>query len=99
MVVANIHQAKTHLSKLIEQAEAGEDVVIARNGKPAVRLTPVEAPVDASSQEQRGPEGYPAWMGSLKGRIWMAPDFDEPDEDLIRAFEESEIFPKDDPKT
>jgi prevent-host-death family protein len=42
MVVANIHEAKTNLSKLIEQAEAGEEVVIARNGKPAVRLTPVE---------------------------------------------------------
>ena len=42
MVVANIHQAKTNLSRLIEQAEAGEEVVIARNGKPAVRLTPIE---------------------------------------------------------
>ena len=41
MVIANIHQAKTNLSKLIEQAEKGEEVVIARNGKPAVRLTPV----------------------------------------------------------
>jgi len=38
----NIHEAKTHLSKLIEQAERGEDVVIARAGKPAVKLTPVK---------------------------------------------------------
>lgn len=51
MVIANIHQAKTNLSKLIEQAEAGEDVVIARNGKPAVRLTPVRPPGKMSKAE------------------------------------------------
>lgn len=43
MVQANVHEAKTQLSRLIEQAVAGEEVVIARNGKPAVRLVPVEA--------------------------------------------------------
>ena len=41
-MIVNIHAAKTNLSKLIERAEAGEEVVIARNGKPAVRLSPVE---------------------------------------------------------
>ena len=51
MVVANIHQAKTNLSKLIEQAEAGEEVVIARNGKPAVRLTPIQPPGKMSKAE------------------------------------------------
>jgi prevent-host-death family protein len=51
MVVANIHQAKTNLSKLIEQAEAGEEVVIARNGKPAVRLTPIQPPKKMSKAE------------------------------------------------
>ena len=94
MVIANIHQAKTNLSKLIEQAEAGEEVVIARNGKPAVRLTPVEAP----AEEPRRPDGLPAWMGSLKGQIWVSPDFDAYDEEIARMFEESEIFPKDDPE-
>jgi prevent-host-death family protein len=96
MIVANIHQAKTNLSKLIEQAEAGQEVVIARNGKPAVRLTPVVAPV--SVDEPRRPDGLPGWMGSLKGQIWMAPDFDAYDEEIARSFEESEIFPKDDPE-
>jgi prevent-host-death family protein len=42
-MIVNVHKAKSDLSRLIERAEAGEDVVIARNGKPAVRLTPVEA--------------------------------------------------------
>jgi prevent-host-death family protein len=93
MVVANIHNAKTNLSKLIERAEAGEEVVIARNGKPVVRLVPVETTADAP----RRPDGFPAWMGSMKGEIWIAPDFDDNSE-IIRDFEESEIFPKDDPE-
>ena len=95
MIVANIHNAKTNLSRLIARAEAGEEVVIARNGKPAVRLTPVvEAP---APDIPRHPDGLPAWMGSLKGQIWIGPDFDAVDEEIIRAFEESEIFPPDYP--
>ena len=94
MVIANIHHAKTNLSKLIEQAEGGEEVVIARNGRPAVRLVPVNPP--ASVDEPRRADGLPGWMGSLKGQIWMAPDFDAYDAEIARAFEESEIFPKDD---
>ena len=93
MVIANIHQAKTNLSKLIEQAEAGEEVVIARNGKPVVRLMVVEKPVD----EPRRPDGLPAWMGSLRGQIWIAPDFDDYDEELIKLFEDGPVFPPDEP--
>jgi len=65
-MIVNIHAAKTNLSKLIERAEAGEEVVIARNGKPAVRLTPVAD----SAREQGVSEGaMPAWVGSMKGEI------------------------------
>lgn len=92
MIVANIHKAKTTLSKLIEQAEAGEDVVIARNGKPAVRLVPVAPRRDV----ERRPDGLPAWMGSLKGQIVFGPDFDKADAEIERAFEESKIFPWED---
>lgn len=95
MIVANIHQAKTNLSKLIEQAEAGQEVVIARNGKPAVRLTPVQPVAD----EPRGPDGLPAWMGSMKGQIWVHPDIEATDREIARMFDESEIFPPDDPET
>ena len=93
MVIANIHQAKTNLSKLIEQAEAGEEVVIARNGKPVVRLAPVE---QARPDMPRRPDGLPAWMGSLKGRISIGPDFDAADEEIRRSFEKSRIFPWED---
>jgi len=59
----NIHEAKTHLSRLLERVAAGEEVVIARAGKPIARLVAVTPPV-------RRP-------GALRGKIWIAPDFDD----------------------
>jgi prevent-host-death family protein len=70
-----MHEAKTQLSKLVERAEAGEEVVIARNGKPVVRLVPVAA--EASLESVRG-----AW----RGRVHMADDFDEIPDDIAEAF-------------
>ena len=89
MIVANIHNAKTNLSRLIEQAEAGEEVVIARNGKPAVRLTPVTA----RDTVPRRADGLPSWMGSLRGRISIAADFDAYDQEIAEAFEASKLDP------
>ena len=75
MTQVNIHEAKTHLSRLIEAAERGEEVIIARSGKPAVRLTPVEGP------------GKPRIPGALKGRIRVSDDFDAPlPEEILSAF-------------
>jgi prevent-host-death family protein len=71
----NMHQAKSSLSRLVERALAGEDVVIARNGEPLVRLVPVPKP-----PKQRVP-------GRLKGKVWMAPDFDEMSEEELRDWE------------
>jgi prevent-host-death family protein len=92
-MIVNIHAAKTNLSKLIERAEAGEEVVIARNGKPAVKLTRVDEPAKLPRREKG------SWLGSLKGQIWMAPDMDAVDAEIAREFEESEIFPFDDEKS
>ncbi|TFV75028.1 type II toxin-antitoxin system Phd/YefM family antitoxin [Blastococcus sp. CT_GayMR19] len=70
----NVYEAKTQLSKLIDRAMAGEDVVISRSGTPMVRLVPVPArPV------RRTP-------GSARGQIRMAADFDELPEDVAAAF-------------
>lgn len=85
MIIANIHNAKTNLSKLIEQAEAGEEVVIARNGKPTVRLTLIEP----KAVIPRRPDGLPAWMGSMAGQIRIADDFDAYDAEIIKDFEAS----------
>jgi prevent-host-death family protein len=63
---ANIHEAKSQLSKLIEAALSGDDVIIQRAGKPAVRLVPYAEPVK------------PRVPGAWKGQVRMARDFDEP---------------------
>jgi prevent-host-death family protein len=73
--VVNMHQAKSSLSRLVERALAGEDVVIARNGEPLVRLVPL-----SKKREPRMP-------GRSKGRIWMAPDFDSMSEDEQKDWE------------
>lgn len=67
MISVNIYEAKTHLSSLVERAAAGEEIVIARNGKPTARLVPLQAPAG------RKPGGW-------EGQVWMAPDFDEADD-------------------
>jgi len=62
----NVHEAKTHLSRLLERVEHGEEIVIARAGKPVARLVPIEP----------APGKRP--IGRDKGKIWMSEDFDEP---------------------
>ena len=65
-MVVNMHDAKTKLSELVAAAERGEEIVIARNGIPAVRLVPVAA------------EFAPVRLGVLAGEIELRPDFDNP---------------------
>jgi prevent-host-death family protein len=75
MTQFGMHEAKTKLSQLVERAESGEDIIIARNGKPAVRLVP--ARTAASLASVRG-----AW----RGRVSMTEDFDVLPDDLAEAF-------------
>jgi prevent-host-death family protein len=75
MHVANIHEAKTHLSRLIERAASGEEIVIARAGKPVVRLI--------AYQEEKPPKRTP---GIWKGKVKMSRDFDELPESIAGAF-------------
>lgn len=72
MQVVNIHDAKTQLSKLLEQVQAGEDVVIAKSGTPIVRLVPY-AP----------PKRKIAPPGAMEGEIWISDDFDAPLNELF----------------
>jgi len=80
----NIAEAKAHLSELVARAEAGEEVLIARNGKPAVRITPIEP--------QRKP---PRRLGVWEHLNLDIPDsvFFDPDPELEQAVEASRIFP------
>lgn len=73
--IVNMRQVKTSLSRLVEKALAGEEVVIARNGEPLVRLVPV-----VKTREPQVP-------GRMKGKIWIAPDFDEMSEEDLKDWE------------
>ena len=65
MTTVNIHAAKTNLSKLIEAALSGEDIVIAKAGTPAVRLVPVAAGNIALTSGQRLARGFGSWEGRI----------------------------------
>jgi len=70
----NIHEAKTHLSRLLQRVAAGEEVIIARSGVPVAKL------IAASSESKSRP------MGMDKDKIWIAEDFDAPDPALEALF-------------
>lgn len=73
--LVNMHQAKSSLSRLVARALAGEDVVIARNGEPLVRLVPIRK------------EREPRIPGRSKGRVRIAPDFDTMSEEDLKDWE------------
>ena len=75
-IAVNVTEAKTNLSRLLEKAMAGEEIIIMRSGRPMVRLTPVEsAPLRRE-------------VGSAKGDFVVPDDFDDPlPEEILAAFE------------
>ena len=82
MKTVNIHQAKTQLSKLIEQASKGESFIIAKAGKPVVRVTPLTAP--AGAQVRR--------LGFMAGQVSVPDDFDRMGQEKIeRIFGEDTL--------
>ena len=74
MTITNIHEAKSQLSKLVDRALQGEEVIIARAGKPVVRLVPLR-------QGETPRQG-----GQWHGQVRIADDFDQLPEDVARAF-------------
>ena len=81
--VINVHEAKTHLSRLLKRVEAGEEITIGRSGKPVARLVPVVK--------------LPRQLGGWEGQMWIAEDFDETPEEIIEAFYSSKILPDEMP--
>ena len=75
MAEINVHEAKTHLSRLLRRVAAGEEIVIARAGKPVARLIPVAEPP------------RPRELGRDRGKIWIADDFDTLDPEILADFE------------
>lgn len=75
-VTVNIHEAKTHFSKLLERVRQGEEVIVAKAGKPVAKLVPIEQP-----QPDRKP-------GSARGLVKIYDNFDDPlPEDIQKYFE------------
>ena len=75
----NIHEAKTHLSRLLQRVAAGEEVTIARAGVPVAKL------IGAGTQSKSRP------MGMDRGKIWIAEDFDAPDPALEALFNDAPL--------
>jgi prevent-host-death family protein len=76
MATVNVHAAKTQLSKLLDQAEAGDEVIIARAGKPVARLVAIAPPKPTRT------------LGLLAGKLRLRDDFDAPlPDDVLADFE------------
>ena len=72
--IVNVHDAKTQLSKLLARVEAGEEIVIARAGKPIARLVPERAPRPSDL------------IGALRGQFTYPEDFNDPDPEIEEMF-------------
>jgi prevent-host-death family protein len=76
MATVNVHEAKTQLSRLLARVEAGEEIVIARDGKPVARLAPVRPPAPKRV------------FGAMKGKAWVGDEILEPlPEEELAAWE------------
>lgn len=76
MATYNMHDAKTNLSRLAERAANGEEIVIARNGRPLAKLVPASPSRPALN------------LGAWKGKVWISEDFDAPlPDEMQRAFD------------
>lgn len=74
--IINIHDAKTHLSRIVDEVAAGTEVIIAKAGKPLARLSPISAPVKKKK------------LGLLKGKVKVSDDFNAPlPDDVLADFE------------
>ncbi|MSO99346.1 MAG: type II toxin-antitoxin system Phd/YefM family antitoxin [Rhodospirillaceae bacterium] len=75
MAVINVHEAKTHLSRLLERVRAGEEIILGKSGKPIAKIVPYT------------PQAEPRKPGIAKGKIWIADNFDDPlPEDIMKVF-------------
>jgi prevent-host-death family protein len=70
----NVHEAKTHFSRILEQVATGEEVVISKAGEPVAKVVPLRPKVSRTD------------YGSLRGQIRIADDFDELPDDIAEAF-------------
>lgn len=83
----NIHEAKTHLSRLADEAGAGETIILAKAGKPVAKIVPLEEPQTKKKERRK--------LGFLKGRLNVPDDFDMMFQDeIIKMFEGEDDLPR-----
>jgi prevent-host-death family protein len=83
----NIHEAKTHLSRLVDDAGAGETIILAKAGKPVAKIVPLEEPQPKKKEPRK--------LGFLKGKLNVPDDFDTMFQDeIIRMFEGEDDLPR-----
>lgn len=80
MQTINVHEAKTHLSRYLEQAAKGEEFILSKNGHPMARLIPFEPTLQTKRK-----------LGGVTG--WIADDFSDLDEEIAAHFNDGPIFP------
>lgn len=83
--LVNVHEAKTHLSRLLRRVAKGEEIVIARAGRPVARLAPLRRGNRAEKKLRP--------LGLYEGKTWIAPDFNEEDPEINALFYGGEIEP------
>lgn len=81
MTIRNVSEAKAELSALLVMVEAGEEIIIARAGKPVARLSRYDRP------------SQPRKLGALRGKLFIGSDFDAPDPELDQLFLEGPVEP------
>ena len=86
MEIINIHNAKTNLSKLVEQVLHGKEVIIGRSGKPVAKIVPYEEPA-----VPKKPREFGQWKNE---HVWIADDFDAPDPELEKLFYDGPLYPE-----
>jgi len=87
MKQVNLYEAKTQLSTLVDEAAAGEEIIIAKNGKALAKLTMI----DPSAKRP------PPRFGTMDHLGWKAPEnFDEPDPEIAALFNDGPVFPDED---
>ena len=88
MKQVNLYEAKTDLSALVEQAAAGEEIIIAKNGKPKAKLVALDAQAAVHSRKRE--------FGFWEHYGWKLPDnFDDPDPEIEALFYDGPIFPEE----
>ena len=82
-IVVNVHEAKTHFSKVLRRVQSGQAVIIAKAGKPIARIVPLT---------EAAPSGRP--FGAFKGWIDCAPDAFDASDEVADLFEKDDLFPR-----